>query len=95
MLENEKRNRTLIFDINGVLIDSEPLCRRAEIEIFREVGFTLVDADCYQIQGYRIDEAVAFWFEQAPWSRRSCDDVEESIVARMAELNPILHKAVQ
>jgi sugar-phosphatase len=82
----EDVDRALIFDMDGVLIDSEPLWRRAEIEIFREVGLTLVDADCYQTQGYRIDEAVAFWFERAPWSGRSCEDVAESIVARMAEL---------
>jgi sugar-phosphatase len=79
-------NRALIFDMDGVLIDSEPLWRRAEIEIFGEVGLSLVDADCYQTQGLRIDEAVAFWFDRAPWSGRSCENVAESIVSRMADL---------
>jgi sugar-phosphatase len=78
--------RALIFDMDGVLIDSEPLWRRAEIEIFGEVGLTLVEADCFQTQGLRIDEAVAFWFERAPWSGRSIEDVAETMVSRMAEL---------
>jgi len=82
----DSADRAMIFDMDGVLIDSEPLSRRAEIAIFPEVGLEPVEADCYQTQGLRIDEAVAFWFERAPWSGRSCEDVAESIVARMAEL---------
>jgi sugar-phosphatase len=78
--------RALVFDMDGVLIDSEPLWRRAEMETFREVGLVLAEADCFQTQGLRIDEAVAFWYERAPWSGRSCDDVAKSIVSRMGGL---------
>jgi sugar-phosphatase len=78
--------RALIFDMDGVLIDSEPLWRRAEIEIFGEVGLVLEEADCFQTQGLRIDEAVAFWYERAPWTDRSCDDIAKSIVSRMGGL---------
>jgi beta-phosphoglucomutase-like phosphatase (HAD superfamily) len=76
--------RALIFDMDGVLIDSEPLWRRAEIEALGEVGLVLEDADCFQTQGLRIDEAVAFWYQRAPWIGRSCEDVASSIVSRMA-----------
>lgn len=78
--------RAVIFDMDGVLIDSEPLWRRAEIETFGEVGLVLEEADCLQTQGLRIDEAVAFWYARAPWTNRSCDEVAKSIVSRMAEL---------
>ncbi len=78
--------RAVIFDMDGVLIDSEPLWRRAEIETFGEVGLVLEEADCFQTQGLRIDEAVAFWYTRAPWTNRSCDEVAKSIVSRMAEL---------
>ena len=78
--------RALIFDMDGVLIDSEPLWRRAEIETFGEVGLALEEADCYQTTGLRIDEVVAFWYERAPWTGRSHDDVAKTIVSRMAEL---------
>ena len=50
--------RALIFDMDGVLIDSEPLWRRAEIQIFGDVGLVLKDADCFETQGLRIDEAM-------------------------------------
>jgi HAD superfamily hydrolase (TIGR01509 family) len=78
--------RALIFDMDGVLIDSEPLWRRAEIEIFGEVGLALEEADCLQTTGLRIDEVVAFWYERAPWTGRSHDDIAKTIVSRMAEL---------
>jgi sugar-phosphatase len=76
--------RALVFDMDGVLIDSEPLWRRAEIDVFGEVGLVLEEADCFQTQGLRIDEAVAFWYERAPWTGRSCEDVATSIVSRVA-----------
>lgn len=78
--------RALIFDMDGVLIDSEPLWRCSEIEIFGEVGLDLDDEDCFETQGLRIDEAVAYWYERAPWTGRSRSDVASSIVARTAEL---------
>lgn len=78
--------RALIFDLDGVLIDSEPLWRRAEIEIFATVGLQLTEADCIRTQGLRIDEAVGFWFERAPWSGPSVEALASTIVERMAAL---------
>ena len=79
-------DRALIFDMDGVLIDSEPLWRRAEIETFGEVGVALEEVDCFQTQGLRIDEVVVFWYERSPWKGRSHDDVAKTIISRMAEL---------
>ncbi|HIG72594.1 MAG TPA: hexitol phosphatase HxpB [Myxococcales bacterium] len=78
-------HRALIFDMDGVLIDSEPLWRRAEIEIFASVGLILHDSDCRKTQGLRIDEAVSYWHERSPWSGPSCSQVSDQIVARVAE----------
>lgn len=78
--------RALVFDMDGVLIDSEPLWRRAEIEIFGDVGVRLSEADCIQTQGLRIDEVAAFWFERCPWSGPPPAAIATRIVDRMAEL---------
>ncbi len=82
----ESIHRAVIFDLDGVLIDSEPLWRRAEIATFGEVGVALSDADCLETTGLRIDEAVDYWFERMPWTGRSCEDVARSIVSRVALL---------
>jgi sugar-phosphatase len=68
-----------------VLIDSEPLWRKAEIEIFASVGLRLQDSDCLNTQGLRIDEAVSYWHERNPWSGPSCSQVANQIVARVAK----------
>lgn len=79
-------DRAFVFDMDGVLIDSEPLWRRAEIEIFGSVGLELSEADCFETQGMRIDEAVAYWFARSPWPGASISKVAEHIVDRMVEL---------
>jgi sugar-phosphatase len=78
--------RALIFDLDGVLIDSEPLWQRAQIECFANVGLRLDVTDCLRTQGQRIDEAVAFWFERAPWTGLSREVVAETIIERMEVL---------
>lgn len=83
---SEQPERAVIFDMDGVLIDSEPLWRRAEIEIFDTVGLRLVEEDCFKTQGLRIDEAVAYWFERHPWSGTPCAEVADAIVNRMVDL---------
>jgi len=82
----EARERAVLFDMDGVLIDSEPLWRRAEIEAFGEVGLELSDQDCLATQGLRIDEAVAYWFARSPWAGRSREEVARRIVDRVARL---------
>ena len=58
----------MIFDMDGVLIDSEPLWRRAQMKCFAAVGLTLTEEDCLQTVGSRIDEVANYWFERTPWS---------------------------
>ena len=79
-------DRALLFDMDGVLIDSEPLWRRAEIEVFADVGLELSEQDCRETQGLRIDDAVTYWHTRFPWDGKSRESVADSIVARVAEL---------
>lgn len=60
--------QAVIFDMDGVLIDSEPLWQRAEIAVFATVGVELNEAKCRQTTGLRIDEVVAYWRLRQPWS---------------------------
>jgi beta-phosphoglucomutase-like phosphatase (HAD superfamily) len=75
-----------IFDLDGLLIDSEPLWRRAEVEIFATVGLVLTDADCEVTTGLRIDEVVAFQHGVRPWHPPRLDEVAARIVDRVIEL---------
>jgi mannitol-1-/sugar-/sorbitol-6-/2-deoxyglucose-6-phosphatase len=50
-----------IFDLDGVLVDSEPTWSAAEIAVFGRAGLALGAADTARTRGLRIDEVVAFW----------------------------------
>jgi sugar-phosphatase len=78
--------RAVIFDMDGLLVDSEPLWVRAEIEIFGEVGVVLGEEDCALTKGLRTDDVVAYWHRRRPWERRSPAEVEARLIARVAEL---------
>jgi HAD superfamily hydrolase (TIGR01509 family) len=76
----------VIFDLDGLLIDSEPFWRRAEIEVFARVGVHLTEQDTRQTMGLRIDDAVHHWYERRPWEGMAPVEVERAVTARVAEL---------
>jgi len=50
-----------LFDMDGLLVDSEPLWREAEVRVFGAHGLPVTEADCATTSGLRIDEVVAHW----------------------------------
>lgn len=76
----------IIFDMDGVIIDSEPLWREAERSVFAEVGLELSDSDCELTMGMRTDEVIAHWFAQSPWRGVSPEEVEQRLTVRMRDL---------
>ena len=76
----------VIFDLDGLLIDSEPLWQEAEILGFKKVGVNLTTKLCQQTQGLRIDEVVDYWYRRYPWNNLSKLKVEELIVSQLIEL---------
>ncbi len=75
-----------IFDLDGLLVDSEPLWVRAELECFAAVGLRLQPAECAQTTGLRIDEVVAYWHDRRPWQGQSQQAVADAIIDRVEQL---------
>lgn len=77
----------VIFDLDGLLIDSEPLWVRAEIDVFGAAGVDLEEADCARTKGLRIDDVVAYWHALYPSRfRLPPREVELRLVDRVVEL---------
>lgn len=76
----------VIFDMDGVLIDSEPLWKIAMEETFNSVSCPLTKKDFQKTVGLRIDEVIDFWFNEIGWDKLSPKDVELKIIDRMIEL---------
>ncbi len=72
--------RAVIFDMDGVLLDSEPLWQEAEIEVFASVGITLDRGLCLRTMGLRSDEVVAYWYARRPWTMPSPAAVERELL---------------
>ncbi len=74
----------VIFDMDGVLVDSEPLWREVEIEVFGAVGLALTEEQCLQTMGLRLDEVVRHWFGHA--SEKDVLAIEHRIRERILEV---------
>lgn len=78
--------QAVFFDMDGLLINSEPIWREAEKEIFSLVGIELTDEMCFKTVGLRIDEVVDFWHEQFPWYTKSKNEIRDLIIQRVIDL---------
>lgn len=77
--------QAVIFDMDGLLIDSEPFWKAVEIEVFRKVGVELTFEKCLKTVGLRIDEVVTYWHERYPWDNISKEAIATEIVDKMIE----------
>ena len=78
--------KAVIFDMDGLLIDSEPLWQEAEIFVFKQVNIDLTHQMCLQTKGLRIDEVVNYWYQKYPWNKIRKKEIEELIVNQVIEL---------
>lgn len=72
---------TVIFDIDGLLIDSEPLWHEAATEVFNTYGVKLTDAMYTSTTGLRTKEFVEWWFGYFKIDMIQAPDAEKKIVA--------------
>lgn len=73
----------VIFDMDGVLIDSEPLWKIAMENVFKSIGCPLTKNDFKKTVGLRIDEVIQYWFEHVGWEEKSPKEVEDEIIQQM------------
>jgi len=82
----------VIFDMDGVLIDSEPLWKIAMEKVFSELGCALSKKDFQKTVGLRIDEVISYWNKDQKLGISNEKKVEDDIINRMIKLvreNPV------
>ncbi len=77
---------TAIFDMDGLLTESESRWRTAEREAAASLGIPLTDADFDKTMGVRMRDVAALWFSWHPWDGPSIDEVADRVIARVIEL---------
>jgi sugar-phosphatase len=78
--------RATLFDMDGLLIDSEVLWHEAELEIFGALGVPLGDAGVRSTKGMFVNEVVQHWYSRYPWAAPSPDEVVEELLKRVGAL---------
>lgn len=79
--------KNIIFDMDGVLIDSEPFWAEAQISILARHGITITDDDCEKYtRGVRVDELAVIWVEMfhlniAPTELK--DEIVQTVCSRI------------
>lgn len=81
-----KNKKAVIFDMDGVVIDSEGFWAVAEREIFTQLGAILTEEYCRLTQKMTVIEAAGFWFEKYPWGGVSLHDAAQRVISRVVEL---------
>ncbi|MBI6547879.1 hexitol phosphatase HxpB [Xenorhabdus lircayensis] len=76
-----------IFDMDGLLIDSEPYWEQGEINIFSELGLDLNLAEKLpDTLGLRIDQVVELWYQASPWQGIPKSEVAQRIINYVVQL---------
>jgi len=72
---------TVIFDIDGLLVDSEPLWNEAADEVFKQYGILLTEQQYLSTTGLRTKEFVDQWFGYFDVSKSNAAEAEQRIIA--------------
>ena len=78
--------KAVIFDMDGVIIDSEPLWRIAMIQSFVEIGIPFSDEHCRITTGLRFKEVAEFWFKKHGINHITVDEFDELVINRLCDL---------
>jgi mannitol-1-/sugar-/sorbitol-6-/2-deoxyglucose-6-phosphatase len=71
--------RAVIFDMDGVLIDTEPVWRKVEVEVFSGVGLEVREEQLLETMGVRIEQVVDLWYGRHPWTGASVEEISGRI----------------
>lgn len=86
---------TVIFDMDGLLIDSEPLWNEAAAEVFRQYGIQLSKEQYASTTGMRIKEFVIWWFAKNNIATEQAAKAEQDIIQLVIQKVAAKGKAMQ
>jgi sugar-phosphatase len=79
--------KAVIFDLDGTLIDSEPLWKEAEKMVFGQLGLSLTTEDCRKTMGLGVHQVVKFWYDHLGWkSDKPLDEIAGEILQKVSQL---------
>ncbi|KIN10539.1 hexitol phosphatase HxpB [Vibrio mytili] len=74
---------TIIFDMDGVLVDSEPFWRKAKVNAVAKFGGEITEELAYQSTGLRIDEIANYWIRYCGLDPACSTDLADTILSEV------------
>jgi HAD superfamily hydrolase (TIGR01509 family) len=75
-----------LFDMDGLLIDSEVLWHKAEVDIFGALGVPLYESENRSTKGVFVNDVVDYWYAHYPWDEPSVEEVVDQLLERVGVL---------
>ena len=72
--------QAIIFDMDGLLVDSEPIWQEVAIEVFQSVKVPLTVEICQEATGLGTTEFVKYIAARFSWNHKSHDQIGEEIL---------------
>ena len=75
-LESSLRGKeAVIFDMDGVIIDTEKIWKQAEKEVFSGLGVQVTIENSSVTESMTTSEVAHYWFAKFPWKGKSLEEV--------------------
>ncbi|MFG0261729.1 MAG: hexitol phosphatase HxpB [Novipirellula sp. JB048] len=83
-----------VFDMDGLMIDSQPFWQQSQLEVFAQIGVPLTRQDTIETTGMRVDEIVQRCYERSPWDSPSreevCNRIVDGVIQRVRVQKPAM-----
>jgi sugar-phosphatase len=76
----------VIFDMDGLIVDSEPWWRVAESNVFGKLSAAPDEAEFEAMMGRQIKEVILHWYGKKPWENFSLEKTKEEIIGEVERL---------
>lgn len=78
--------KAVIFDMDGVIMDTERLWKQAEKEIFSSLGVNVTEEHAEITKSMTTIDVTKFWYNKFPWPNLSLYTVEQMVISRVIHL---------
>lgn len=69
----------VLFDMDGILIDSEPLWRESMQKVLENYGLLLTTKECMYTKGMKIDMVIDFWNKKRSMGWKNTQEIKKKI----------------
>lgn len=73
--------KAVIFDMDGLLVNSEPCWHIAEKIVFGKVGLSLTTKQCIETTGKPVKDVIQYWYAKQPWTNPDFMSMETELFA--------------